>query len=160
MIQIASTLAIVTGLAGLLPQIYAMTSTRSSLGQSAVGWGLGIGVNALMAYVNLVGYGAKALAVGNLLGLGLCMAAFAAVMRFRPQLERAQDVVLEAPVSYGLAPMAEDRPVPTAVRPAGGADPVALTELPTREFFLVKQEFEHEEARRFGSQHAEVLAAA
>jgi hypothetical protein len=151
-IQIASTIAVVTGLAGLVPQIWAMTSTRSSSGQSPTGWTLGIGVNVLMGYVNFAAYHANGLAVGNALGVLLCSVALAAVLRFRaPEVAEEDRPVMEAP---------EFAAAPTAVRPAGGADPVVLTELPTREFFLVKQEIEQEEARRAEHGQAQLLPVA
>jgi hypothetical protein len=159
-IQIASTIAVVTGLAGLVPQIWAMTSTRSSSGQSPTGWSLGIGVNALMAYVNLVAYHAVGLAFGNAMGMLLCSVALGAVLRFRQsQIVEEEDRALMAAPDFAGEP-APDATVPTAVRPAGTADAIALSELPTGQFWTIKQEIEQEEARRVERGCPEMLAVA
>jgi hypothetical protein len=157
-IQIASTFAVVTGLAGLIPQIWAMTSSRSSLGQSPTGWTLGIGVNVLMGYVNLVAYDARGLALGNAIGMLLCSIALTAVLRYRrPSVALEHQPLMAVPEVE--VPVAE-APAPTAVRPAGGSDPIALTELPTGEFWTIKREFEHEESRRLESLRTSAFAAA
>jgi hypothetical protein len=82
LLPIASTTAIVIGLAAALPQLAAMLRARSAAGQSALGWSLGAFVNVLMAYVNLVGYGATVLAAGNVASVLLCLTAVALVWRF------------------------------------------------------------------------------
>lgn len=81
LLPLISTLAILLGLAGVVPQIAAMVRRRSAAGQSPVGWTLGVTVNVLMAYVNLVGYGATTLAFGNACGGMLCMIALACTVR-------------------------------------------------------------------------------
>lgn len=80
-LQIVSSSAILLGLAGVVPQIAAMVRRRSAAGQSPVGWLLGVSVNVLMAYVNLVGYGATTLALGNACGGTLCLVALACAVR-------------------------------------------------------------------------------
>lgn len=87
LLPIISTIAIVLGLAGVLPQIVAMLSRRSAAGQSSLGWTLGVAVNAMMAYVNLAGYGALALAVGNVVGGLLCVVALMCTMRLPRAIE-------------------------------------------------------------------------
>lgn len=87
LLPVISTIAIVLGLAGVLPQIVAMLSRRSAAGQSSLGWTLGVAVNAMMAYVNLAGYGALALAFGNAAGGLLCAVALACTMRLPRAIE-------------------------------------------------------------------------
>jgi hypothetical protein len=87
LLPVISTLAIVLGLAGVLPQIVAMVTRRSAAGQSTLGWTLGVAVNAMMAYVNLAGYGALALALGNVAGGLLCAVALACTMRLPKVVE-------------------------------------------------------------------------
>ncbi len=80
-LSIASTCAIVLGLAATLPQIATMLRTRSAHGQSPLGWTLGLSVNVLMGYVNLVGFHAALLGLGNFAGAALNAIALACVMR-------------------------------------------------------------------------------
>jgi hypothetical protein len=164
-IQIASTIAVVTGLAGLVPQIWAMARTRSSSGQSPTGWTLGIGVNLLMGYVNFVAYDARGLAVGNVLGVLLCGIALTAVLRYRrtavAERDRPLKLAPDLEIAADDAHEAEEAAhFPTAVRPAGSSDSIALSELPTGQFWTVKQEFEQEESRRRESGYAPAFAAA
>jgi hypothetical protein len=81
LLSLISTLAILLGLAGVVPQIVAMVRRRSAAGQSPLGWLLGVMVNVLMAYVNLAGYGAEALALGNACGGILCLVALGCATR-------------------------------------------------------------------------------
>lgn len=81
LLSLISTLAILLGLAGVVPQIVAMVRRRSAAGQSPLGWLLGVSVNVLMSYVNLVGYGAEALALGNACGGLLCVVALGCALR-------------------------------------------------------------------------------
>ena len=81
LLSLVSTLAILLGLAGVVPQIVAMVRRRSAAGQSPLGWLLGVMVNVLMAYVNLAGYGAEALALGNACGGMLCLVALGCATR-------------------------------------------------------------------------------
>jgi hypothetical protein len=94
-LPIASTTAIVIGLAAALPQLAAMLNARSAAGQSALGWSLGAFVNMLMAYVNYVGYGAKVLAAGNVASVGICLTAVALVVRFGTDAEAEPSVRLD-----------------------------------------------------------------
>lgn len=86
-LSIASSIAIVLGLTGTVPQIVAMLRRRSAAGQSPVGWGIGIVVHALMGYVNYFGYGATTLAVGS--GFSLTLAAVALTCTLRLPREPA-----------------------------------------------------------------------
>lgn len=118
LLPIASTTAIVIGLCAALPQLAAMIRARSAAGQSSLGWILGALVNVLMAYVNQVGYQATVLAAGNLASVALCLTAVALVLRF------------------GGAP-AEDEEAR-----------VPFHELPTTEFWELRDQLEHEARRR------------
>jgi hypothetical protein len=122
LLPILSSIAIVLGLCGALPQLAAMVRARSAAGQSALGWMLGAFVNGLMTYVNLVGYHATALAAGNVASVAICLGAVALVLRF------------------GGAPA------------AGAADlddrPVQIHELATTEFWALREQLEHEARRR------------
>lgn len=80
-ISLISTFAILLGIGGVLPQIAAMVRRRSAAGQSPVGWFLGVTVNVLMGYVNLAGYGATTLALGNACGGLLCLVALGCAVR-------------------------------------------------------------------------------
>jgi hypothetical protein len=122
LLPILSTTAIVIGLCAALPQLAAMARARSAAGQSALGWSLGAFVNLLMGYVNLVGYKATVLAAGNVASVALCVAAVGLVLRFGPS---ADD---------GLA-LADERPV-------------GIHELPTTEFWALREQLEHEARRR------------
>jgi hypothetical protein len=121
LLPILSSTAIVIGLCASLPQLGAMARARSAAGQSALGWTLGAFVNLLMAYVNLVGYHATVLAAGNVASLALCLVAVGLVARFG---------------GGGDAPQAHDDP------------PVRIHELPTTEFWALREQLEHEARRR------------
>jgi hypothetical protein len=139
LLPIASSTAIVIGLCAALPQLAAMVRARSAAGQSSLGWSLGACVNSLMAYVNLVGYKATVLAAGNLASLALCLVAVALVVRFGAG-------AAAGPVA--AAPVADDDDRRLAVH-----------ELPTTEFWALRDQLEHE-ARRRDEQRPLALAAA
>ncbi|MBJ7518669.1 MAG: hypothetical protein JHC84_03135 [Solirubrobacteraceae bacterium] len=126
LIQILSTFAVIAGLFGVIPQIVSMLVTGSSKGQSAAGWSVGVSVNAVMGYVNLVGLHAGLLAAGNALAGALCAFALLCVVRLAES--GAEDV-----------PHVEGEPV------VGGAN---LYELPTEEFHVVRAHVAREHARR------------
>jgi hypothetical protein len=119
LLPFASTAAIIIGLCAALPQLAAMVRARSAAGQSSLGWTLGACVNFLMAYVNLAGYHATVLAAGNVASVALCLAAIGLVLRF------------------GAAGPVEDED-----------RPVAFHELPTTEFWELREQLEHEARRR------------
>jgi hypothetical protein len=120
------------GLAAALPQIMRMFTTRSSGGQSLLGWGMGLLTNLSMAYVNLFGFGAKALMLSNVFSAALCVAAMALIVRFGT----AEDDVLVAE----LAELQTIAPVPVpAARAAGAASHGALVEMPTTEFVALRE---------------------
>ena len=93
LITTISMLAGVIGIAGIAPQLITMLRARSSAGQSTVGWSFGIATNAALAFVNLLGYHASVLGLGNLISLSGCLTAVYLVRRFRPVAEPNQDVV-------------------------------------------------------------------
>jgi hypothetical protein len=131
LLPLFSSAAIVIGLAAALPQLYAMVRARSAAGQSALGWLLGATVNTLMAYVNLVGYKATALAVGNVASLAICLAAVGLVVRF----------------GAASSPSAPD-----------DAAPHAFHDLPTLELVVLRDQLDHEARRR--DERRSALAAA
>jgi hypothetical protein len=118
-------MAIVIGLCAALPQLAAMVRARSAAGQSSLGWSLGAFVNGLMSYVNFAGYHATVLAVGNVASLVICVVAVGLVARF------------------GAGAYAH------AHRPPGLHMPgVHLGELPSSEFWALREQLEHEARRR------------
>jgi hypothetical protein len=121
LLPIASSAAIVIGLCAALPQLAAMVRARSAAGQSSLGWSLGAFVNLLMAYVNFAGYHATVLAAGNVASLALCLVAVGLVLRFGTGADAA---------------VADDDPQ------------VAIHELPTTEFWALRDQLEHEARRR------------
>jgi hypothetical protein len=131
LLPIASSTAIVIGLCAALPQLAAMVRARSAAGKSLLGWLLGAFVNFLMAYVNLAGYDATVLAAGNVASVALCLVAVALVLRFGTGDEEA---------------VADDE------------RSVAFHELPTTEFWALRDQLEHE-ARRRDEQRTLALAA-
>jgi hypothetical protein len=83
MISLISAIAVVVSIGGILPQIVAMLHARSSAGQSALGWCLGVLVNGLLGYVNAEGAQSAVLAAGNAVGFLLSAAALSLVFRYR-----------------------------------------------------------------------------
>jgi hypothetical protein len=127
-----STTAIVIGLCAAVPQLAAMVRARSAAGQSSLGWALGASVNLMMSYVNFVGYHATVLAVGNVTSVALCVVAVGLVLRF----------------GTTTAPAAEPR---TAT----------VSDLPTHEFWALRDQLEHEARRREEPRpHRELAAVA
>ncbi|MDX6684761.1 MAG: hypothetical protein QOF26_3127 [Baekduia sp.] len=120
LLALVSSTAIVIGLCAALPQLAAMVRARSAAGQSALGWSLGAFVNGLMSYVNFAGYHATVLALGNVASLVLCLVAIALVARFGTGEAEAVDGRRQATVS----------------------------DLPTHEFWALREQLEHEAARR------------
>lgn len=115
------------GLAASLPQILRMIRTRSSGGQSVLGWGMGLITNLSMAYVNLFGFGAAALMASNLLSAALCVAAMLLILRFNGA--RGDDLAGAEVIE---------------LRPAAGLDaPPAhhghLANMPTTEFVALRE---------------------
>lgn len=82
-ISLISAIAVVVSIGGILPQIVAMLQARSSAGQSALGWCLGVLVNGLLGYVNAEGAHSVVLAAGNAVGFLLSATALALVFRYR-----------------------------------------------------------------------------
>ena len=82
-ISLISAIAVVVSIGGILPQIVAMLHARSSAGQSALGWCLGVLVNGLLGYVNAEGAHSMVLAAGNAVGFLLSATALTLVFRYR-----------------------------------------------------------------------------
>ncbi|MDO9355885.1 MAG: hypothetical protein Q7T55_19460 [Solirubrobacteraceae bacterium] len=169
-ISVISSIAMAVGLAAALPQIVQMVSTRSSGGQSVLGWGMGLVTNLSMAYVNLFGFGAKALMISNVFSALLCVTAMLLIVRFGAG----------ARGDLGGADHARQHSAPAAV---GDADPAieafaaqlralpplasesALVDLPTTEFVAISEAvLAARDRRERGStpraRHAETLAVA
>ncbi|MCW2952726.1 MAG: hypothetical protein JWQ48_1896 [Conexibacter sp.] len=127
-LSIASTCAIILGVAATLPQIATMIRTRSAHGQSPLGWTLGLSVNVLMGYVNLVGFHAALLSLGNFAGAALNAIALACVLRLAVRVATAPHA--------GVAPAAVAQPL------------AAFEELPTDEFHVIKRQIDEEHVRR------------
>jgi PQ loop repeat len=83
LITTISMLAAVIGITGIVPQLVTMLRTRSSGGQSTLGWSLGLTANLALAFVNACGYHAAVLATGNLLSFTGCAMAVHLVRRYR-----------------------------------------------------------------------------
>jgi hypothetical protein len=75
-----STLAMVLGLGGILPQLVRMARSRSASGQSAVGWGMGLVASLSMAYVNGTGFDSALLCASNLSAAALCACAMGLIL--------------------------------------------------------------------------------
>ncbi len=135
-IALVSFVAVLAGIGGIFPQIVAMFQARSSAGQSAVGWCLGVLGNGLLGYVNLVEAHSGVLAAGNAIGLSLCVAALALVIRFRARAAR---------------PAAVATPPAIAVNALLDAPHEALAELHTTELDALRVVVldAHEARRRF-----------
>jgi hypothetical protein len=80
LLTLFSTVAMVLGLGGILPQLSRMISTRSAAGQSPTGWLMGLVANLSMAYVNGTGFDSVLLCAYNVTGGLLCAAAAALVL--------------------------------------------------------------------------------
>ena len=95
-ISLISAIAVVVSIGGICPQIAAMLRARSSAGQSVLGWSLGVLVNGLLGYVNLVGLQSFVLATGNAVGFILSATALALVVRYRVSDPLEQALRLDA----------------------------------------------------------------
>ena len=95
-ISLISAIAVVVSIGGILPQIVAMLQARSSAGQSALGWCLGVLVNGLLGYVNAEGAQSAVLAAGNAIGFLLSATALALVFRYRVDFTDDRRLPLDA----------------------------------------------------------------
>jgi hypothetical protein len=75
LVTILSTLAMLLGLGGILPQLVRMVRSRSAGGQAPLGWGMGCAAHAAMAYVNFFGFHSVLLSASNLIAGSLCATA-------------------------------------------------------------------------------------
>lgn len=140
-ISLISTVAMALGLSASLPQIVRMMSARSAGGQSIVGWGMGIATNACLAYVNLMGFGALALAASNVTSAALCAVACVLIVRYREPAQAVttpEDYVIEIPST------------PAPLQPAAfDAHHGHIAGLPTTEFEVLRDAvFAAEQTRR------------
>jgi hypothetical protein len=79
-----SMLAVVISVTCNVPQLLTMLRTRTSSGQSILGWALGFTANSGLAFVNWFGYHSPVLAIGNVLSLSACLTAICLVRLYRP----------------------------------------------------------------------------
>jgi hypothetical protein len=117
-ISVISAIAVVVSIGGIFPQIVTMFQARTSAGQSALGWCLGVMVNGLLGYVNLVGAQSAVLAAGNAVGLVLSATALGLVLRYRSADTAEEDSGLDTGA---------------AVSALLGASPTSLVDLQTAE---------------------------
>jgi len=82
-ITTVSMLAVIINVTCNVPQLVAMFRTRTSSGQSSLGWGLGFTANSALAFVNWFGYHSPVLAIGNVLSLSACLAAIGLIRLYR-----------------------------------------------------------------------------
>jgi hypothetical protein len=75
LVTFLSTVAMVLGLGGILPQLGKMIRSRSAGGQAVAGWGMGCAAHASMAYVNFFGFHSVLLSASNLIAGSLCVTA-------------------------------------------------------------------------------------
>jgi hypothetical protein len=118
-----SMLAVVINVTCNVPQLVAMLRTRTSSGQSSLGWGLALAANSALAFVNWFGYHSPVLTVGNVLSLSACLTAIGLV-RF-----------------YRHAPADESPVAPLAA---------TVTDMRTQEFVVLHDVVLAEHARRTG----------
>ena len=78
-----SMLAVVISVTCNVPQLVTMLRTRTSSGQSSLGWALGLTANSGLAFVNWFGYHSPVLAVGNVLSVSACLTAICLVRLYR-----------------------------------------------------------------------------
>jgi hypothetical protein len=122
-----STIAVLVGIVGIVPQLVTMQQTGSAGGQSTLGWALGAAANLALGFVNGMGNHAFVLAAGNLLNLTGCLTAVCLVQRFRG-----------TPATAG-----ETHPQPHPVRNA-------VAEMHTQEFVVLREAVLAEHHRRTG----------
>jgi hypothetical protein len=80
LVTLLSTVAMVLGLGGIVPQLVRMVQTRSAAGQSPLGWAMGLAANLSMAYVNGMAFSALLLCASNLAAGALCACAVGLVV--------------------------------------------------------------------------------
>jgi hypothetical protein len=71
-VTVLSTLAMLLGLGGILPQLGKMIRSRSAGGQAVLGWGMGCAAHVSMAYVNFFGFHSVLLSTSNVIAGSLC----------------------------------------------------------------------------------------
>lgn len=84
MVSLSALLAAFLALGACVPHVLAMWRSRSSAGQSPLGWLSACVLNLLLAYVNLVGLHAPLPGLASLLVFAVCVVALVLSLRFRP----------------------------------------------------------------------------
>jgi hypothetical protein len=82
-IVVLSLVAAAVNISSIVPQLLVMLRSRSSDGQSSLGWMLAATCSGSLLFVNAVGFHAFVLATGNLLSVTLCVTAALLARRFR-----------------------------------------------------------------------------
>ena len=106
LVTLLSTIAMLLGLGGILPQLVRMVRSRSAGGQAPLGWGMGCAAHASMAYVNFFGFDSLLLSASNLVAGTLCAIAIVLITTLRgsgPQPAPAPLVVDELPTQEFVA---------------------------------------------------------
>jgi hypothetical protein len=83
LVTLLSTLAMVLGLGGILPQLARMLRSRSAGGQAVLGWTMGGAAHASMAYANFFGFHSALLSASNLIAGSLCATAIVLITVLR-----------------------------------------------------------------------------
>jgi hypothetical protein len=78
-----SMLAALVNVSCNVPHLVTMFRTRSSSGQSILGWVLALAANTALAFVNWFGNHSPVLAIGNILSASACLTAICQVRLYR-----------------------------------------------------------------------------
>jgi hypothetical protein len=164
-----SILAAAANIVGIVPQLRAMLTVRSSRGQSPVGWMLAATCSGSLLFVNEVGYHATVLAIGNFLSFSGCAAAAMLARYFRDRggaPADALEVLQDAPEELVSELPATDLHVLTEAvleehhRRTGDPIPEAtVTEMPTGEFRALAEVVLVEHQRRTGESKLSLAGA-
>jgi hypothetical protein len=103
LVTLLSTIAMLLGLGGILPQLVRMVRSRSAGGQAPLGWGMGCAAHASMAYVNFFGFDSLLLSASNLVAGTLCAIAIVLITTLRGSTPAAPIVVDELPTQEFVA---------------------------------------------------------
>jgi len=92
-----SCIAVILGFFSAIPHIVAMFRHHNAAGQSTSGWVMGMTMNSMMSYVNLIGFHITTLGLGNLISAGLCATAVWCTMKFPKEHPKPEHNILEMP---------------------------------------------------------------
>jgi uncharacterized protein with PQ loop repeat len=94
--SLLSIIAVTLGFFSAIPQIVAMVRHKNAAGQSTGGWVMGLTMNGMMSYVNLIGFHIATLGIGNLVSAFLCAIATICTVRLPNHAQPAHSI-LEMP---------------------------------------------------------------